>query len=157
VELCWCCVATPHCMRLEIYPISLCRSHHTLNSIRLSTVSQSQLGSGVPQHNSQHITFSMDAHLAIVFAFPFDTQQRCYFLLAGECKEYFTAGWLTMTASGLVVRVPGYRSRSPKFDSRRYQIFWEVVGLERGPLSLMRIIEEVLEWKSSGSGLENQD
>jgi hypothetical protein len=43
------------------------------------------------------------------------------------------------------------------FDSRRYQIFWEVVGLERGPLSLMRIIEELLEWKSSGSGLENWD
>jgi hypothetical protein len=30
-----------------------------------------------------------------------------------------------------------------------------VVGLERGPLSLIRIIEELLEWKSSGSGLEN--
>jgi hypothetical protein len=30
---------------------------------------------------------------------------------------------------GLVVRVPGYRSRGPWFDSRRYQIFWEVVGL----------------------------
>jgi hypothetical protein len=27
------------------------------------------------------------------------------------------------------------------FDSRRYQIFREVVGLERGPLSLVRIIE----------------
>jgi hypothetical protein len=26
------------------------------------------------------------------------------------------------------------------------------VGLERGPLSLMRITEELLEWKSSGSG-----
>jgi hypothetical protein len=26
------------------------------------------------------------------------------------------------------------------------------VGLERGPLSLQRIIEELLEWKSSGSG-----
>jgi hypothetical protein len=26
------------------------------------------------------------------------------------------------------------------------------VGLERGPLSLVRIIEELLEWKSSGSG-----
>jgi hypothetical protein len=26
------------------------------------------------------------------------------------------------------------------------------VGLERGPLSLVRLIEELLEWKSSGSG-----
>jgi hypothetical protein len=33
---------------------------------------------------------------------------------------------------GLVVRVHGYRSRGPGFDSRRYQIFWEVVSLERG-------------------------
>jgi hypothetical protein len=57
---------------------------------------------------------------------------------------------------GLVVRVPGYRSWSPGFDSRRYQIFWEVVGLERGPLSLVRITEELLEWKSSGSGLRNR-
>jgi hypothetical protein len=32
------------------------------------------------------------------------------------------------------------------------QIFWEVVGLERGPLGIVRIIEELLEWKSSGSG-----
>jgi hypothetical protein len=37
------------------------------------------------------------------------------------------------------------------------QIFWEVVGLERGPLNLVRIIEELLEWKSSSSGLENRD
>jgi hypothetical protein len=57
---------------------------------------------------------------------------------------------------GLVVRVPGYRSRGPRFDSRRHQIFWEVVGLEQGPLSLMRITEELLKWKSSGSGLENR-
>jgi hypothetical protein len=42
------------------------------------------------------------------------------------------------------------------FDSRRYQIFWEV-GLERGSLILLRIIEELLEWKSSGSGLETRD
>jgi hypothetical protein len=47
--------------------------------------------------------------------------------------------------------------QSPRFNSRRYNIFWEVVGLERGPLSLVRIIEELLEWKSSGSGLENPD
>jgi hypothetical protein len=31
----------------------------------------------------------------------------------------------------------GYRSRGPGFDSRRFQIFWEAVGLERGPLSLV--------------------
>jgi hypothetical protein len=38
---------------------------------------------------------------------------------------------------GLVVRVSGYRSRGLAFDSRRFQIFWEAVGLERGPLSLV--------------------
>ena len=48
---------------------------------------------------------------------------------------------------GLVVRVSGYRYRGPGFDPRRYQIFWVVVGLEWGPLSLMRSIEELLEWK----------
>jgi hypothetical protein len=44
-----------------------------------------------------------------------------------------------------VVRVPVYRSRGPWFDSRRYQIFCEVVGLELGSLSLVRIIEELPE------------
>jgi hypothetical protein len=55
---------------------------------------------------------------------------------------------------GLVVRVPGYRSRYHGFDSRRYQIFSEVVRLERGPLNLRNTIEELLGRKSSGSGLE---
>jgi hypothetical protein len=58
---------------------------------------------------------------------------------------------------GLVVRVSGYTSRGPGFDSRLYHIFWEVGGRERGPLSLGRSIEEILEWKSSGSGLETRD
>ena len=48
---------------------------------------------------------------------------------------------------GLEVRVSGYRYRGIGFDSRRYQIFWVVVVLERGPLSLVRSIEELLEWK----------
>jgi hypothetical protein len=43
------------------------------------------------------------------------------------------------------------------FDSRRYQILWEVVGLERGPLNLMSTIEELLGRKSSGSGLESRE
>jgi hypothetical protein len=53
---------------------------------------------------------------------------------------------------GLVFIVPGYRFRGPGFDSRCSQIFCEVVGLERGPLSLVIISEELLEWKNSGSG-----
>jgi hypothetical protein len=56
-----------------------------------------------------------------------------------------------------VVRFSGYRSRGPGFDSQIYQIFREIVGLELDPLSLVRIIEEVLEWKRSSSGLENRD
>jgi hypothetical protein len=48
---------------------------------------------------------------------------------------------------GLVVRVPGYRSRGPGFDSRCYQIFLEVVGLERGPLSLVRELRSYVNGK----------
>jgi hypothetical protein len=43
------------------------------------------------------------------------------------------------------------------FDSRRYQIFWEVVCLERGPLSLGSTIERLLRRNKSGSGLENRE
>jgi hypothetical protein len=50
----------------------------------------------------------------------------------------------------LVVRVPGFRSRGPGIDSRRYLIYWEVLGLERGPLSLVSTIEELPERKTSG-------
>jgi hypothetical protein len=61
-------------------------------------------------------------------------------------------GWNVDRLCDLVVRVSGYRSRGPGFDSRRYQIFWKVVGPERGRLSLVSITEELLEWKSTGSG-----
>jgi hypothetical protein len=53
---------------------------------------------------------------------------------------------------GLVVRVPGYRSRGPEYDSRALQK--KVVGLERGPLSLVSTTEELLGTNSSGSGIE---
>jgi hypothetical protein len=46
---------------------------------------------------------------------------------------------------GLVVRVLDYRSRGPGFDSRTVQK--KVVGLERGPLSLVSSIEELLDRK----------
>jgi hypothetical protein len=50
-------------------------------------------------------------------------------------------------ASGLVVRVPGYSFRGPGLDSRHYQIFWVVVGLENGPLSVVSTTEELLDRK----------
>jgi hypothetical protein len=56
---------------------------------------------------------------------------------------------------GLVVRVPGYRSGGPEFDSRHYKK--KVVSLERGPLSLVSATEELLGRKSSGSGLESRE
>jgi hypothetical protein len=64
-----------------------------------------------------------------------------------EVKFFPAPNYLSDRLCGLLVRVPGYRSRGPGFDSGRYQNFWEVVGLERGPLSLVRISEELLDGK----------
>jgi hypothetical protein len=47
---------------------------------------------------------------------------------------------------GLVVRVLGYKSGGPGFDSRHYQ-GKKVAGLERGPLSLVSTTEELLDRK----------
>jgi hypothetical protein len=58
--------------------------------------------------------------------------------------------------SGLVVRVPGYRFGGPGFDSRALQEK-KVVGLERGPLSLVSTTEELFGRNSSGSGLESRE
>jgi hypothetical protein len=46
---------------------------------------------------------------------------------------YGQSSWLQIQRSG--------------FDSRRYQISWEAVGLERGPLSLVSTTEELLDRK----------
>jgi hypothetical protein len=54
----------------------------------------------------------------------------------------------------LVVRVPGYRSGGPGFDSRHYK---KLLSLERGPLSLVSTTEELLGSNSSGSGLESRE
>jgi hypothetical protein len=59
--------------------------------------------------------------------------------------------WSSVRSSWLQIQRSG-------FDSWRYQFFWEVVGLERGPLSHKSTIEDLLtrKRKSSGSGLENR-
>jgi hypothetical protein len=62
--------------------------------------------------------------------------------------------WPPLWSSGQSSWLQSLRSG---FDSRGYQIFWEVVGLERGPLGLMSTTEELLGRKSSSSSLENRD
>jgi hypothetical protein len=73
----------------------------------------------------------------------------------------FNVYWLKITMqiilSCLVVGVPGYRSSGRRFDFRSYQIFWDVVSLERGPLSPVNTTEGLLGRNSSGSGLENRE
>jgi hypothetical protein len=58
--------------------------------------------------------------------------------------------WSSDQGSWLQIQRPG-------FDSRHYQVSWEVLGLERGPLSLLSTTEELLGRKSSGSGLESRE
>jgi hypothetical protein len=56
--------------------------------------------------------------------------------------------WSSVQSSWLQIRWSG-------FDFRRYQIFWEVVGLERGPLSLVSTIEELLSSGLTSSSLSS--
>jgi hypothetical protein len=55
--------------------------------------------------------------------------------------------WSSVQSSWLQIHRSG-------FDSRCYQISCEVAGLEQGPLGLVNTTEELVERKSSGSGLE---
>jgi hypothetical protein len=58
---------------------------------------------------------------------------------------------------GLVVRVPGFRSRGPGVGFPALPDFLRSSGSGRGPLSLVSTTEELLGRKSSGSGLENRN
>jgi hypothetical protein len=52
--------------------------------------------------------------------------------------------------------IPDDRILNRPIDSQHYHIFWEVVGLEWGPLSIVSTTEQLLERKRCGSGLENR-
>jgi hypothetical protein len=83
-----------------------------------------------------------------------DTILQCSFwtCVSHNAAKFVLVLELYIRLCGPAVRDPGYRSRDPGLDLRRYHIFCEIVGLERGPLSLVRITEELLEWKGSGFG-----
>jgi hypothetical protein len=83
-------------------------------------------------------------------AVPPNNYLRCLFIFISPLHVSGLSLWSSGQTSWLQIQEPGY-------DSRHYQIFWEVVGLERGSLSLVSTIEELLERKSSGSGLESRE
>jgi hypothetical protein len=66
-----------------------------------------------------------------------------YFILWPPLWSSGQSSWLQIQRSGS--------------DSWRYQIFREMVGLERGSLWSVSTIEELLEPRSSSSGLENPE
>jgi hypothetical protein len=66
-------------------------------------------------------------------------------------KSQFISDWPPLWSSDQNSWLQSQRSGS---DSRRYQIFCEVVGLERGPPSLVSTTEELLGRNSRDSGLE---
>ena len=103
--------------------------------------------------NQEH-KFSWNSRVENVVTLDF-LRTLCVFQLVAVCADCWDFCWnktvnggvwaLKDRLCGLVVRVSGYRHRCPGFDSRHCQIFWVVVGLERGPLSLVSSIEELLE------------
>jgi hypothetical protein len=68
-----------------------------------------------------------------------------YFLV--RMCEFQPPLWSSGQSSWLQIQRSG-------FDSRRYQMFSEVAGLERGPFNLVSTTEELLGRKSGDSGLE---
>jgi hypothetical protein len=74
--------------------------------------------------------------------------------LCGALFSALSVPWSPLWSSGQSAWLQIQRSG---FVSRSYQIFWEVVGLERGPLSFVSTTEELLERKGNGSGLENRE
>jgi hypothetical protein len=79
-------------------------------------------------------------------------------LLNGDLLRFlWGTNWIYICYVGESIPPLWSSGQSSWFDSRRYQIFWEVVCLEWGPLSFMSTTEELLETKSSGSGIENRE
>jgi hypothetical protein len=95
------------------------------------------------QQNLLFISVFLSLFILIFFSYPLFILHFYLFLRFTFFSFSDHSYWLQIQGSG--------------FDSRHYQIFWEVVGLERGPLSLVSTVGELLGRKRNGSGLENRD
>jgi hypothetical protein len=84
----------------------------------------------------------------------YSSSEWCYSLGRQQFTFMFTLIVFQDCRCGLVVSSWLQIQRSG-FNFQHYQIFWEVVGLGRGPLSLVSTIEELLGRRSSDFGLES--
>jgi hypothetical protein len=89
------------------------------------------------------VFFSLTAGKVMVMSFAEFRFPRTDFCVRPPLWSSGQSSWLQIQRSG--------------FYSWRHQIFWEVVGLERGPLSLASKTEELVGRKSSDSGLESRE
>jgi hypothetical protein len=86
---------------------------------------------------------------------PHDVLWGCLWFLLVPTFKYINIGiWPPLWSSGQSSWVQIQRSG---FDSQCYQIFWEVVDLERSPLSFVSTSEELLGRRSSGFCLDNRE
>jgi hypothetical protein len=90
-------------------------------------------------------------NLYLTYNFKVQSSGHCYFLCYIRVYQNVLMKWLPLLSSG---QCSWLQIQRTWFYSLRYQTFWEVVGLERGSLSLVSTTEELLERTSSGSGLE---
>jgi hypothetical protein len=94
----------------------------------------------------------VNLHLGCYVEYP-RGKLKTFLNLCSENRRSHKTGSVQPTDPAVFVVV--LQIQRSRFDSRRYQIFWEAMGFERSPLSLVSTIEELFGLKSSGSGLEN--
>jgi hypothetical protein len=141
------------------YGLSLDRTHEQWNSnmrqcCRWHQVPRHNLESFLHTHKSQeHLTAVLLQRSEELFQRSFVISQVSdAFLLLQGCSINDSIFLCILSSRGPPLWSSGQSSwlqiQESGFDSRRYQIFWDVVGLERGPLSLVSTIEELLERKN---------
>jgi hypothetical protein len=166
MENCGHCSSSLQCKLVSIYTTCFCLQHtvHYYNKVYLLVSNDLRMNIDyLPERckltdiYNGNTMFPVRREVIFMYVFGWSScsEDLMYFWKSENNKRYFrTLGtrsgpplWSSGQSSWLQIQRSG-------FDCRRYQIFWEVVGLERGPLSLVSTVEKLLEDKSSSSGLE---
>jgi hypothetical protein len=115
--------------------------------LSLVTLNKSRLRSSLHATNQHQNSFNYCSRNTVYLDFTMN--EMSYFF---HREEHFLSPTLWFSGQSFWLQIHRSRVRFPALPD-----FWEAAGLERGPLSLVRTTEELLEGKSRGSGLENRD